>query len=312
MSAINIYEPKKIIELWKKSYYNFESFDFDYYSDKESLDSEFTRLSEYFSIPILALKKENEELYNSVKQISDIFDKPEYKYSPVKSTDVENIENNLNIIDEYFSSIANVDFFIELSKEYKQSLLLSEANYSASMKNNEEKAKEKINEVLGGYSINQIDYAFAEQYNEIKISLAIKQAVFYIVCIISPFWLIDVLKSFPQGLENIALRIIIFLPLVWLFIILYSQIKEDRRTAQSYLHKSVVAKSYVNYARTLNDKIFENDLALKQELVTLLLKTSVDILKDDPVNLWDKGKSDKNETNMQVIIEKLIDKIPTK
>ncbi|MGY4679134.1 hypothetical protein ACWIVU_06050, partial [Ursidibacter arcticus] len=185
-------------------------------------------------------------------------------------------------------------------------------NYSASMKHNEEKAKEKINEILGSHSINQIDYAFSEKYNEIKTSLTIKQAIFYILCVFSPFWLLDVLKSFPQGLENIALRIIIFLPLVWSFIILYSQIKEDRKTAQSYSHKSVIAKSYINYARTLNDKIFENDLALKQELVTLLLKTSVDILKDDPVNLWDKGKSDKSEKNVQVIIEKLIDKIPTK
>lgn len=321
-----IYSEDKILNLWKNITNNIENFDFEYNSEKEQTIDLLSSLECYFYPSILALKETNEVLYDLLTEINEILDKT--KYGAFHYNDSNRILSLANSIEEYFTSIEGIKFYVKQNNEYQKLLKSSKAQishttqeakkeFSEMLQKNEEDAKKKINDVLGNYSINSIDYIFLQKHNEIKQWLFCKQIILYLLCVFIPFLLIDVMNSLPEvwdkSWEFIFLRVIILLPIVWLFPFLSSQIKEDRKTAQSYLHKGIVARSYVNYSRTLNENnIFEDDQELKKELITLLLKGSIDILKEDPVVFWDKITKDNNNINIQSIIEKLIDKAPNK
>jgi len=78
---------------------------------------------------------------------------------------------------------------------------------------------------------------------------------------------------------------------------------------QVYLYKKVLARSYLNYAYSLNANYFGGDNEVRREMAKLLLQTTIDALKDNPIDYLTKNRNNDN-AEIQEIIGKLIDKIP--
>lgn len=306
------YNNETIIQNWKKFYYEYESYEYEYLEDKEHISGEIDEISDYFTLPILSLNENNETLFNSIKMINSIYFDKNKDFRKITRTDSEAVISNLEQINEYFSSLPEIDFFLKIYQENEKTLRVLERNFSKKVADLEEKATSKINETIRGFTVSDIGYEFHKKYQEIKTTLWIKQAIFYLLGVFIPFMILDIIdKLDDNGWVFLITRMVVLAPLALVFTLLLTQIKEDRKTAQSYLHKGLVAKSYINYARTLEESIFSNDPKIKQELISKLLNISIETLKEDPANLWDK-KSTANNLNIQGIVEKLIDKIPTK
>ncbi|MCX2960398.1 hypothetical protein [Rodentibacter caecimuris] len=197
-----------------------------------------------------------------------------------------------------------MDFWVDLDR--KNSLAIKNIEDSL-IKTIQEEAKFSF----GKATSRRIDYEFSEQYKEIKEKLESKEGCFmFILCFLFLGSFISVLVSLKMDIFDLFLsRLIIIAPIVWLLWYLNSQIKEDRRILQTYLHKKVIASSYMNYASTFNENTFIRDNEVKKEMITLLLKLSIETLKENPATLLSK---EKQNINTQEIINKLVDKLPIK
>lgn len=296
------YNNEKILEDWKFISHHYENFDFEHFDDKKQISNLIEDLEPYFNIPILSLFEVNEDIYQNVKEIRELFQnyKEVFSYS-----DSEKIKENLEVLWGTFDEFENIQFYVELNRKTEQQFRVAERIRDDKSAQNREK-----------YSIGQLDKEFSNEYDIISNWIFFKQLAFCILTISSLFIMVDIFKtlSIKDSVDLYGLffmKIVIYTPFLILILFLLGQIKQDRQILQTYLHKKVIARSYINYAHTLNDRNFGiDDSQLKIRMQEMLLQTIIDVLKENPVSSLDKG-NDKSGINSQTVIEKLIDKIPS-
>ncbi|MGQ0287153.1 hypothetical protein ACT2CV_08115 [Pasteurellaceae bacterium 22721_9_1] len=294
-----IYDNDKILECWKYIFYNYESFDFDHFDDKQEVSNLIDELDKFFNKPILALIESNEEIYLKTKEISEIFQK---NINFINYSDSRRIIDNLERLNIYFNDIPNINFWVEL---YKQ----SDSQFQKAEKERNDKSAQNRQV----FSIGKLDKEFSDEYERFANWLFFKQFLFYVVLLSSIFIISDILKYIfiyhhSDVYGQFFIRFVIYAPFLIVILFLIWQIKQDRKFAQIYLHKRVIARSYINYMNALNDRDFgSKDLEIKNRMQEELLKAIIDVMKDNPVDYLSKNK---NNDSYQIIIEKLIDKIP--
>lgn len=295
-----------LCERWKSIYYNFENYD---YYNKEDLSSLFDEVNRYFIIPVLgAIEWRSEYIEKRLINVEDIY-KKYHNGKKISYTDEDEISKNLEGMVNSFGEIHGLDLYKEINE--KAQIAINAVK---------KEIQEQANEVFGKSTIQNLDFEFNNQYKASKTALENKEKSFIKWLKICFFFtvIIAILNGVVAyyGIENdrldfILIRVLILFPVLWFLLFISSQIKEDRRIVQSYLHKKVVARSYLNYADSIQKRT-SIDIELRKEMVTLLLKTSINVLKENPADLLMKQKEKNDEGEMQSIIEKLVDKLPTK
>ncbi|WP_230622254.1 hypothetical protein [Aggregatibacter sp. Marseille-P9115] len=295
-----------LCERWKSIYYNFENYDYD---NKEELSNLFYEVSRYFIIPVLgAIEWRSEYVEKRLVNVEDIYKKYHHG-EKISYPDEDKISKNLEGMINSFGEIQGLDLYKEINQKAQTAI-------SAVRK----EIQEQANEVFGKSTIQNLDFEFNNQYEESKNALKTKENRFIIWLIIC--FLFTVIIAGLNGaivyygieddrLDFILMRVFILFPILWFLFFISSQIKEDRRIVQSYLHKKVVARSYLNYADSIQKRTSMN-FELREKMVALLLETSINVLKENPADLLIKQKERNDEGEMQSIIEKLVDKLPTK
>jgi hypothetical protein len=295
-----------LCERWKSISYNFENYDYD---NKEELSNLFDDVSQYFIIPVLgAIEWRSEYIENRLSKIEDIYKKYHYG-EKISYTDEDEISKNLEGMINSFGGIQGLDLYKEMHQ--KAQIAINAVK---------KEIQEQANEVFGKSTIQNLDFEFNNQYEASKNELKSKEERFVKwlkIC----FWFTVIIAGLNgaivyYGIENdrldfILMRVFILFPILWFLFFISSQIKEDRRIVQSYLHKKVVARSYLNYADSIQKRTSMN-FELREKMVASLLATSINVLKENPADLLIKQKERNDEGEMQSIIEKLVDKLPTK
>lgn len=291
---------------WKSISYNFENYDYD---NKEELSNLFNDVSQYFIIPVLgAIEWRSEYIENRLSKIEDIYKKYHYG-EKISYTDEDEISKHLEEMINSFEKTHGLDLYKEINQKAQTAI-------SAVRK----EIQEQANEVFGKSTIQNLDFEFNNQYEASKYELKSKEKLFikwlkrcfwFTVAIAGLNGLIVYYKIEDNRLDFILIRVFILFPILWFLFFISSQIKEDRRIVQSYLHKKVVARSYLNYADSIQKRTSIN-IELREKMVALLLETSINVLKENPADLLMKQKERNDEGEMQSIIEKLVDKFPSK
>lgn len=295
-----------LYERWKSIYYNFENYDYD---NKEELSNLFDEVSQYFIIPVLGtIEWRSEYIEKRLVNVEDIYKK--YHHSEkISYPDEDEISKNLEEMINSFDDIQGLDLYKEIHQ--KAQIAINAVK---------KEIQEQANEVFGKSTIQNLDFEFNNQYEESKDELKSKEKLFikwlkrcfwFTVAIAGLNGLIVYCRIEDDRLDFILMRVFILFPILWFLFFISSQIKEDRRIVQSYLHKKVVARSYLNYADSIQKRTSMN-FELREKMVALLLETSINVLKENPADLLMKQKEKNDEGEMQSIIEKLVDKLPTK
>ena len=295
-----------LCERWKSIYYNFENYDYD---NKEELSDLFYEVNRYFIIPVLgAIEWRSEYIEKRLVNVEDIYKKYHHG-EKISSPDEDEISKNLEGMINSFGEIQGLDLYKEINQ--KAQIAINAVK---------KEIQEQANEVFGKSTIQNLDFEFNNQYEASKNTLKTKENRFItwlIICFLFTVLIAGLNGAIVYyGIENdrldfILMRVFILFPILWFLFFISSQIKEDRRIVQSYLHKKVVARSYLNYADSIQKRTSMN-FELREKMVALLLETSINVLKENPADLLMKQKERNDEGEMQSIIEKLVDKLPTK
>ena len=295
-----------LCERWKSIYYNFENYDYD---NKEDLSNLFDEVNRYFIIPVLgAIEWRSEYIEKRLFNVEDIYKKYHHG-KKISYTDEDEISKNLEGMVNSFGEIEGLDLYKEINQ--KAQIAINTVK---------KEIQEQANEVFGKSTIQNLDFEFNNRYEESKDELKSKEKLFikwlkrcfwFTVSIAGLNGLIVYCGIEDDRLDFILMRVFILFPILWFLFFISSQIKEDRRIVQSYLHKKVVARSYLNYADSIQKRTSIN-IELREKMVALLLETSINVLKENPADLLMKQKEKNDEGEMQSIIEKLVDKLPTK
>lgn len=295
-----------LCERWKSIYNNFENYDYD---NKKELSNLFDDVNQYFIIPVLgAIEWRSEYIEKRLVNVEDIYNKYHHG-EEISYTDEDEISKNLEGMINSFGEIQGLDLYKEINQ--KAQIAINAVK---------KEIQEQANEVFGKSTIQNLDFEFNNQYEESKNTLKTKENRFItwlIICFLFTVFIAGLNGAIVYyGIENdrldfILMRVFILFPILWFLFFISSQIKEDRRIVQSYLHKKVVARSYLNYADSIQKRTSIN-IELREKMVALLLETSINVLKENPADLLMKQKEKNDEGEMQSIIEKLVDKLPTK
>ncbi|MBF0784680.1 hypothetical protein E4T80_04200 [Muribacter muris] len=96
-------------------------------------------------------------------------------------------------------------------------------------------------------------------------------------------------------------KMILFFPLTWLAIFLSKRISETTKIKQTYLHKEVVSKSYVNHLNFITKHYSPENEEIKQSLTSV----AISALGFNPALLLEKSTSEK--IPMEELLLKIID-----
>jgi|GEM_PF-1694895 len=298
-----------LLEKWELIYSNHKNYKYENSNNHEAFFNLFKDVDQYFIIPILAIaEKDISYIENIILTIESIYKKYR-KDDLIYEKDIENIYNLLYKIFNCFSKNKDLEIYKEINQQARKAI----NSITKEIQN-------KAEDFFGKSTIQDLDFEFNNQYEASKTALENKEKSFIKWLKICFFFtvIIAILNGVVAyyGIENdrldfILIRVLILFPVLWFLFFISSQIKEDRRIVQSYLHKKVVARSYLNYADSIQKRT-SIDIELRKKMVALLLETSINVLKENPADLLMKQKEKNDEGEMQSIIEKLVDKLPTK
>ena len=281
------------------------------FSKPKNLEHLISRFDALFTDTILNKVDDNnaKEILNELLRIRNIFHESAFfaGMNTVKldEKNIDKITKILSSINEKFSTIENIESLIN-------SYLASKAIFQ----DIENQLRGQAKELFGELTTTSIYKPYQDEYKKFKIGLIIKQSCFFGVLTIMflligkltglfnyNLFFIDASHINEQNIHSFISRITILLPLAWFILFLGKRINEDKKLEQTYLHKTVIAKSLANYIDYMDEKLYENE---SREIVKKLFDISVDSLGLNPALLLEKSTAEK--IPMEELISKIIDK----
>ena len=296
------YSIEEVIKLFEIVKSELESTSFNNRDTYNEVQHIIEDIKPYFNLVALSFvdKVELENLYNLLSRINEIFNE-DVSYPtdfPLKYESL--LENNLNEIRSKLENIGEIRGFMGMN---------ARLNNAINQIKNE--IRTQAQQQFGEAAIGSLDYEFKKEYEKQELALQVNEALFIKSLIISfiSFMLISWFDLSENVIGSILKRFYLSIPFLLLLFYFSSKIKENRIMMQVYLYKKVLTRSYLNYAYSLNANYFGGDNEVRREMAKLLLQTTIDALKDNPIDYLTKNRNNDN-AEIQEIIGKLIDKIP--
>ncbi|MEH8057495.1 hypothetical protein P9074_11185 [Gallibacterium anatis] len=309
----------KSIEIWKNLYKYIKNStsvkDFDIPDDIKNIIEE---LDSLFNDTIFDLFKQNKD-----KKICDLFLQLEniiktssksisYYGERIAIDDIDKYRKTLQEIKKQFDDIPNINAYIEAyKKNYKMGEIAIEEAQKAYNK--------RVAELLGKTTETYLFSEYQKQADEINNRIGDNSFFLFLTIIFIFLTGILCLKNTLNNLNNtidityyLFSKITMFIPLIFALLFLNRNIRDDRKLEQTYRHKEVVSKSYLNYLDFLdaNPMIITNDkgehIDNSQLIKEKVSQIAVESLGLNPALLLDKSTSEK--IPMEELLSKILDK----
>ncbi|MFU2137428.1 hypothetical protein [Gallibacterium anatis] len=264
-------------------------------------------LSLYFSPFILELlsNQEKERLINYLLEIRKYFiNKKNYTLSSEHCSEVETLVNEAK---DYFNKIGgNIPNLVLLEK------------YDKAIKKQQEQIQNRANEILGELTTHSIKKPFRDQVSNLKFTNRIYTVLFYVLLIALFITLKNSINSITFILEtgeksikftDFITKIFLIMPFIWAILFTSKRINETKKLEQAYLHKEVIAQSYLNYLEFVKENyssFSKGDGNSYFDVINTLHKVSMEGLGLNPALLLDKSTSEK--IPMEELLSKILDR----
>lgn len=286
------------------------------YTDKDKLDPpkdimDITqKLSYCFSKSII-----NKLDQDAVKEIKNLLEKIESLFPTFGTVTTNNkIFFYINNHDEYkgllvnilniFHRLPDIDVYIDLyNRLYKEGLL--------GIKEAKEEYNERIAELLGKTTETYLFTEFQKKADNLHKKIKNNEIIFYVVIILMIIFGICSFVHKPEINSNfdtfyyLTSRLFIAFPLIFSLLFINRSIRDDRKLEQTYRHKEVVSKSYLNYLDFLEKKgkYFEDNIEIVRKNLSQIVVESLGL---NPALLLEKSTAEK--IPMEELLSKIIDK----
>ncbi|MEH8046076.1 hypothetical protein P9107_09150 [Gallibacterium anatis] len=225
----------------------------------------------------------------------------------------EDIELFTTLIDKIrnsFGIVQNIDIYIDICKSITKS---GESALKAIQKDYDERLKI----LLGKHNELSLFSAYQEQANKINCRIRLSTLFFFLIIttllVVAYYSMTNLEHNLSiNWIPYISFRIFIAFTAFYALVFLNRSIRDDRKLEQTYRHKEVVSKSYLNYLDFLdanpmiitNDKgdLIDNSQLIKEKVSQI----AVESLGLNPALLLDKSTSEK--IPMEELLSKILDK----
>lgn len=294
----------------------------------KSLDDEVNCIDKYFDVYILKYLDDNyrARVLKILEGIRSIYQQNNFitgegsskvsdgfKYYNISQENENLIKGYFNELKSIFETIEHIDFFISIQERVDRSIEYSKKIY-----------KQKADELLGEINSQSLYGIFATQKEEFSEKIKVNTKFYYVLitfmgiisflfilfsisnnvisfCICNKF----IFYKFTLMSNSIDLKKMIFykinllIPFLLIIYFVLNKIKQDRILEQSYLHKKLVAQSYVFYSEEFGNRRDKRDTAIQENLLNI----TINVLEQNPALLLNKSTAE------QIPNEKMIEKV---
>ncbi|AZI13306.1 MULTISPECIES: hypothetical protein [Avibacterium] len=217
----------------------------------------------------------------------------------------QKVENLVNEMTDYLNKIGgNIPNIAILEK------------YDKATKEQIENIEKRANSLFGELTTHSIKKAFNEQAeNFLKINK--RYTAFFYILLVLLFFIGSITFILSLGeneikLNNFINKIIIIMPFIWAILFTNKKVNESKKLEQAYLHKAVIAQSYLNYLKFIKSTFYTvptGDTNSYREVLNTLHKVTMESLALNPALLLDKSTAEK--IPMEELLSRILDKTTT-
>lgn len=214
---------------------------------------------------------------------------------------INEIISLLNKLKLFFADIENIDIFVDLYRKGDEVITGAKQKYD-----------ERIAELLGEVTEKFIYSHYKIQADKIADGLLYKTIAFFVLLFFFFMFSLALFCSISiddmtgsQIIYAVLAKILILMPMIWGLVFLSRRIFDDKKLEQTYRHKEVVSRSYLNYLEFMKYQYIDND-----SVRLALSKIAVESLGLNPALLLDKSTAEK--IPMEELLIKLMDKAQIK
>lgn len=231
------------------------------------------------------IEKQLQELSSKINNFNDFYNETFGEFDKESNTRSGGLKKELQDLKEQFQN------YIKTNKEEFE---LYERNQKSKFANIEE----DINKLLGGATNGSLAHSYEVSKNQYKNSIFFWNGAVFVSIIsiiaLSGELIIDQLEKINTNdyisiLSLIALRLPIYISLVWLGIFSTRRRNEIKRLQEEYKHKETIAKTYYGYQEQMA-KLSDSEKA--KELQERLMSNLVDMVNQNPNTTLDKIKQE--------------------
>ncbi|KGQ37205.1 hypothetical protein JP35_09775 [Gallibacterium anatis] len=241
-----------------------------------------------------------------------ILTKPQFETELLidNTENVESFTTLINKIRNSFDIVQNIDIYIDTCKSITKS---GESALQAIQNDYDERLKV----LLGKHNELSLFSAYQEQANKINCRIKLNTLLFFFIITILLIIAYNSMTNLEYNpsinwIPYISFRIFIAFTAFYALVFLNRSIRDDRKLEQTYRHKEVVSKSYLNYLDFLdaNPMIITNDkgehIDNSQLIKEKVSQIAVESLGLNPALLLDKSTSEK--IPMEELLSKILDR----
>ncbi|WP_394178422.1 hypothetical protein [Marinomonas posidonica] len=214
--------------------------------------------------------------------------------------------NNLEDIDSYYIQVMGEEDIDGVRsgglKNELDKLLKNLSDFEIEQKNKYTALNEEIRSALPSATRAGLATAFSDMKKSFTLPIIINSIIFYLAVIslvgISIYFLIDIddkgkiivvtFTNLSDAFSNLAQKLPIILPLVWLAVFASKRRSESQRLQQEYAHKEALAFSYQNFKEQIDKLGAEN----KEEMLDKLLVSAIYAVASNASETLDKKHGD--------------------
>ena len=106
-----------------------------------------------------------------------------------------------------------------------------------------------------------------------------------------------------ESIASYLTKLLFIIPFVWMIIFTIKNIREDRKIEQTYKHKEVVTRTYLNFLEMLNKEPYLDD---DGKVRKILSRIAVESMGLNPALLLDKSTAEK--IPMEELLTRMMDR----
>ncbi|WAL56293.1 hypothetical protein [Avibacterium paragallinarum] len=230
---------------------------------------------------------------------------------------IRNIDGYYNILQALRAEFNHIPDIVSYLAVYKKTYQMGEKAIEKAQK----AYNERVAELLGKTTETYLFSEYQKQADAINKRILITTGAFFGIIIFLIIASIYSLIEIPTSQENnwipyIFIRIFIAFTAFYALVFLNRSIRDDRKLEQTYRHKEVVSKSYLNYLDFLETNVVPNNnnkgeaINNRQIIKEKVSQIAVDSLGLNPALLLDKSTAEK--IPMEELLSRILDKTTTK
>lgn len=196
-----------------------------------------------------------------------------------------------------FQEIEHINFYMDLYDRGDRVIELAKEKYD-----------KRISELLGESNEIYLYSEYKKQADEVNIRIKIN--TIFLVFLLAAIPILHIVVSIAiilfrinsEQISTYLAKLLFIIPLVWMILFTIRNIREDRKIEQTYKHKEVVARTYLNFLDMLNKNPRLDDGTARK----ILSRIAIESMGLNPALLLDKSTAEK--IPMEELLTRMMDR----